>query len=354
MSEEPLPPTIQADIRGLFASSNGTVHKAMTNLEKTLGHKIPPDPEWLALWNTLQHSLLTESTFVPTIACFTATWYERLLGRLENGAVHAAGTDELLKVLADSRGPIVLKIQPSNSSDRYTQPYTTWNSILGSFHLVIPPNPDTALSESRLTRILDGCFDALFSRQREGERRGSGSSPSPIRSSPPAEDGWADVDVAEEKEKSPLLRALVSENTSPNVVPKLYHLPTLDSLSSPNELFKKTSPRIMIIHNNTSLTIQCSHQPTLELIQAYLTKWAKTDTSGDTLRGPVFRCDLLESEFTFGLVDTLYIAPYEWDGRPMNPIVILALIEGVLGYRLVHTDHHKTGGTGWTYRHVEN
>ncbi|KAF9267117.1 hypothetical protein L218DRAFT_1074426 [Marasmius fiardii PR-910] len=336
MSEETLPLKIRVDIRDLFDSPSSTVHEAMANLEKILGHQIPAEPEWPALWSTLQPRFPEKSTFVPTIAHYTIGWYERLLGRLENDA-YAVWTEQLLSVLAESRRRLLLKVEPSQHGSTGT--YITWNSTLRSFHLGIG-NSDP-LSESRLAGVLDGLFNTLFTEG--GQQQGQGSS-SPLSSSLPTEDDWADVDIIEKQKEKPWGPA---DNGPWKATRRVERLPTVDTLARPNELFRTTSPQLMIIHQHRqSLTVQCSHQPSLELLQAYLTKWAKTNTN-DSLRRPVFKYDLVESEFSFGIIDTLHIEANMTYTKTVNPTIILAFVEGVLGYTMVHTT-----GSSWMYRTV--
>ncbi|KAJ8091744.1 hypothetical protein PM082_020979 [Marasmius tenuissimus] len=324
MSKESLPLRVRADIRDLWDSPNSSLHEAITSLQQTLGYKIPAEAEWPALWSSLQTRFPDKGTFVPTIVQYAVAWYERLLGRLEND-VHAAWTEELLNVLAESKRRLLLKVEPCPSG-RQGSPFTTWDANLGSFCLGIP-NSDP-IAPSRLASTLDACFDILF----------TGKEPSPA-SSLPAEDDWAEVidDMA------PASRSMLGKSSSngPSAsIPQEERLPSADTLSRPSELFKSTAPHIMTIEcKGEGLTVQCSHQPSLELMVAYLTKWARTNPH-DSLK-----FHLLESEFSFGIIDTLQIEPNARRYKSLNPTIILAFVEGVLGYTMVHTT-----GTTWMYR----
>ncbi|KAL0574549.1 hypothetical protein V5O48_007412 [Marasmius crinis-equi] len=348
MSKESLPLKIRADIRDLWDSPNSSLHEAITNLEKTLGHKIAAQAEWPALWTSLQARFPDKATFVPTIARYAIGWYERLLYRLEND-VHAAWTEEILNILAESKRHAVLKVEVCGSSfcnvtrshtddkpcpsDKNTSPFMAWNTNLGSFCLGIPSSDP--IPQSRLAGILDASFDSLFT--------GQEASPASIL---PAEDDWADV-----AEDPAALRSSNAKSSTNGILqvassrPAEERLPSVDTLPRPNELFKTTAPHIMTInHRGDSLSVQCSHQQTLELLTNYLTKWAKTNPN-DSLRRPMFKFDLLESDFTFGIIDTLQIEPNMKYHKGLNPAIVLAFVEGVLGYTMVHT----TGST-WMYR----
>jgi hypothetical protein len=66
--------------------------------------------------------------------------------------------------------------------------------------------------------------------------------------------------------------------------PSVARLPVLDVISRPPELFKTTGPYILIVKERVpNIVIQCSHEPSLELITAYLNKWGKTNPN-DSLK----------------------------------------------------------------------
>lgn len=59
----------------------------------------------------------------------------------------------------------------------------------------------------------------------------------------------------------------------------------------------------------------------------------------------------MESPFFFGVLDRILIEPtinYLSSSEPINPAMILAFIEGVLGYKEVHTT-----GSRWVFK-LEN
>jgi hypothetical protein len=60
---------------------------------------------------------------------------------------------------------------------------------------------------------------------------------------------------------------------------------------------------------------------------------------------PILKVELVESDFVYGLVDSMVITPSSYYYKDISPAIILALIEGVLGYTMVHTT-----GTRWMYR----
>lgn len=95
-------------------------------------------------------------------------------------------------------------------------------------------------------------------------------------SNPLNDDEWADVTELETRSTRP--QAVFN---SPIVVqPKamVEHLPKMDILARPVELFKNTAPHILIVDAQTKpLIIQGSHQQSLNLLASYLKKWGKTN-----------------------------------------------------------------------------
>ncbi|KAK0452296.1 hypothetical protein EV421DRAFT_1898047 [Armillaria borealis] len=121
------------------------------------------------------------------------------------------------------------------------------------------------------------------------------------------------------------------------------HLPALSSLPPPSDLFTSTAPYILTIflHDRPEiqrLTVQCSHEPTLKLLKEYLEKWAESHS---------MKLSPIESKVCPRIIDTLVVKPSTlWDRYDkVNPAIILAFVEGVVGYKMVYTT-----GSFWMYR----
>ncbi|KAK0495994.1 hypothetical protein EDD18DRAFT_226915 [Armillaria luteobubalina] len=312
-----IPLKARVDIRDQWDSPNAPIHTSIAALQKTLGHKISPQAEWPALWTQLKDRFSDKSKFVPTVVSIVVVWYERLLERLDND-LYADWTEELLSAL---EGGASLRIEPA--PPKITRPTTTWDRKLRSFHLAIP-NVDP-MSQARVASVLDKDFDNLFGGTAGGEDDQEDTE-------------WAHV---------PPTQATTSHHTQvpPDLAPP-ERLPVLSSLSRPSDLFTSTVPYILTLslRGREGLVIYCSHEPTLELLNEYLKKWTKTNAH-DSLRRPIYKLTLVESDFCFGLMDTLIVEPYMSHHDGVNPTIILAFIEGVVGYKMVHTT-----GSYWMYR----
>ncbi|KAJ7759211.1 hypothetical protein B0H16DRAFT_632359 [Mycena metata] len=318
MSKE-LPLKVRVDIRDLWDSPNSSVTESMNSLKSTLGHNIAPRVEWPILWAEVKEKFSDNTVFVPTVVRYAIGWYERLIGRLEN-EVYEEWTEQFLNLLVEagkSKGAVTLHIEPTA---KITVPITKWNAKLSTFQLCVP-NAEP-VSQSRLDSSFDKCFENLFNSNGKDE-------------------DWADVIV-----NAPhVVKAPAAGSFSEPQVQSVTRLPTLDALARPNELFTGSGPYVLIVdERGPVIVVQCSHEPSLELVSAYLKKWAKPNMN-DSLKRPILKVELCESEYFYGVFDTIVIErtmARNNNGPPINPTLLLAFIEGVLGYTLTNTT--STGG----------
>ncbi|KAJ7130621.1 hypothetical protein C8R44DRAFT_906299 [Mycena epipterygia] len=314
MSKE-LPLKVRMDIRDLWDSSKSSVTESVTSLNKILGHTITPRVEWVILWSELKDKFPDNTIFVPTVVRYTIAWYERLSDRLENEA-YAEWTEQILNVLTEgsNRKTLSLHIEPAGPG--VTRPSTNWNAKLGAFHLCVPKAEP--VSQSKLDSSFERDFENLFNTDVDAK-----------------DDDWADVAVETRATAKPAA-ATFSSNEEPSVA----RLPVLDALARPHELFRNTAPYILMVEDRgATIVVQCSHEASLELLAAYLNKWSKSNPN-DSLKRSCLKVELLESEFCVGMMDTLTVErsmARNNNGPPINPTLVLAFVEGVLGYKLTNT-----------------
>jgi len=114
-------------------------------------------------------------------------------------------------------------------------------------------------------------------------------------------------------------------------------LPLVNDLPRPEFLYAQSPPyHIFVRASNQMISVQGSHQPSLELLQDYLKKWTNTMRT-DNRRIPILDIELQESHFGLdGLFDELTIKPANtqqtWYG--VNPVLVVAFIEGILKYQM--------------------
>ncbi|KAF7356429.1 hypothetical protein MVEN_00975800 [Mycena venus] len=306
MSKE-LPLKIRVDIRDQWDSPNSSVNASVSSLKKILGHTITPRVVWPLLWEAVKEQFPDNTTFVPLVLRYTIAWYERLMGRLENPA-HEKWTEQFLNSITEvskAKG-LSLHIEPAHGAA--TLPTTKWNEKLATLELYIPKADP--VSQLQLDSNYDRCFENLFNPDVKDE-------------------GWADLVSG-----TPTTGAFASSNERPYMT----RLPVLDALARPPDLFKSTAPYTLIVEERSPrIVVQCSHEPSLELIAAYLNKFGKTNPD-DYERRNILKVELVESEYCYGVFDTLTIERNLTRREPINPVMLFAFIEGVLGYRLINTN----------------
>jgi hypothetical protein len=123
------------------------------------------------------------------------------------------------------------------------------------FQLLVP-NAEPA-SQSKLDSGFDKDFENLFNPDADSK-----------------EDDWAEVGVAS------VVAARASAPTTMGATepPAVRRLPLLDALPRPQELFMSNGPYSLIVEERgPRIIVQCSHEPSLELLGTYLKRWAKVN-----------------------------------------------------------------------------
>ncbi|KAJ7879958.1 hypothetical protein B0H14DRAFT_3858236 [Mycena olivaceomarginata] len=291
-----MPLQLRRDIRDKWDSPDSSVHTSISALNKILGYTITPSVEWPILWGAVKDQFPDNTTFVPLVVRYTIAWYERLMGRLENPACEE-WTDQLLNTITESSKAKALSLHIEPSEDGASLPSTKWNAKLATFKLFIPKAEP--VSQIKFDSTYDKCLENLFN----------------------ADEGWADLATETYVPAPPTIGVGPSEERL-----SVTRLPVLDALARPPDLFK----------------YHC-HEPSLELIVSYFTKWGKTNPNdSERVAESPHLVQLVESEYCYGVFDTVTIErTMGRRGDSINPVMLLAFIEGVLGYKLVNT----TGGS---------
>ncbi|KAF8918700.1 hypothetical protein CPB85DRAFT_1430394 [Mucidula mucida] len=306
-----IPLKIRVDIRDLWDSPNSSIHKPIEELTKTLGHKITPIAQWPSLWIELGSRFPDKTVFVPTIISTTIVWYERLLARLD---AEEEWAEELLTALAEvGTGGLDLRVEPAPA--KANRPSTTWDKKVQVFRLRIP-NTDP-MSQSRIAAFLEKDFEGLFTPGGAVDDDVDWADVPPAASAAPAEVSRA---------PPPLQRGPQTAESSVPAAPE--RLPVLGALARPSDLFPASPPYILTVTltGREGMIVQCSHEPSLELMNEYLKKWGK--------RIPMTACGVQFSSL-------------RWSSRisEREPDHYTFLIEGVLGYKMVYTT-----SSYWMYR----
>lgn len=171
-----------------------------------------------------------------------------------------------------------------------------------------------------------------------------------------ASDDWADVQVDSSTGQARAVDAPskpVSYSTKPKSnVPgnqqaqEPEFLPSVDTLPRPEDLLLLPPYHLLLTgHYGSELEIQCSHGPSLQLLSDYLKKWTKQNFR-DIRHPPSIDVVLEESPIGLGLLfNRLVVKPQSRSNQVLSPVVVLAFVEAVLGFRLVSSE----GGV-WHFR----
>jgi hypothetical protein len=258
-------------------------------VKKELGIKIVPEPNWADLWSSLKDRFPDKSVFVPFITRVVIAWNERLLVRLGNED-NADWTEELLTTIGAVRGQVRLIVEVCSwhlffqlypdvlaccllqmAAPNVKRPGTKWDKQKQLFVLTIP-NSDPA-SQAQLVPSLDKDFENLFTDESQEDEWDH------IEQTTPAGSGATATIIAGET-AVPIQIQVHSQPPPPTHIPTVDRLPPVDALSRPTTLFPSTAPYILMMTlgqgNEHYIRVDCSHEPSLQLLATYLQKWHKT------------------------------------------------------------------------------
>ncbi|MCJ1239859.1 hypothetical protein MMC14_007857 [Varicellaria rhodocarpa] len=321
-----LPLKIRLDLRDHWEKIDSPVQKAISELYNLIGVPVAITLETPVIWAELQRYFPNHATFIPSIVDTTKTWIKCLTVKLEDDT-HPDWTDRFLDEVKESGQALKVRILTQPGS----QLGTAWEKRTSSFVIFIPQSspPYQDAAQTSFTTDLDKLFSPISSEKKETDViNAEGLSRIYGASDPPIQSG----------------RALASH---------LKSLPALDTLHGPHVLFPQQTPyHITVRSSKTTINIQGSHQPSLELLANYLKKWINTRMV-DFRKLPALQVELQESHFGSGVFfDSLIIKPS--DERQtilnVNPILVVAFIEGILGYHLIP---QAKGIDDWYFRRDE-
>ncbi|KAJ9148625.1 hypothetical protein NKR23_g4788 [Pleurostoma richardsiae] len=300
----PLPLQVRVGIRDYWDKEDGALKKAVASLEEILGYKIVMEPQWQLLLADLGKVFPDKAQFVACVSACVESWCNSLVGLLD-GQASEDWTETLLQKLVDRHPRLELFLEGG--------PFIPWRE------------PDS------LGRNLLTCFEAKSHAALPHHKR--------IMEI----DDWADVEVGEATGGIDVV-----EKQPPQSVAEVDYLPKVDLLPRPDELLLKPPYHLVVdATGRAEVEIQCSHSPSLQFIAHYLKRWCKANLD-DTQKPLAVEIKLQQSAFGLGLMyDRLVLSMEDrYTHRfGVTPTIVLALVEGVLGYERVSVD-----GTIWTYR----
>ncbi|EEY20156.1 conserved hypothetical protein [Verticillium alfalfae VaMs.102] len=322
------PLKVQIGVRDHWAAETSPTKTSLNKLASVLGRAVVVDPEWQLLLNELGGIYSDKLRFVQVVAGCVEAFANSTAELLEDEEAHEQWIETLLeKTKTQSRLRLFLETSGSNDVA------VSWSDQRCGFIINLPKKQIHS-------------FPALYPKLRGDLLKCFTASSIQAPGQPPAADDWAGVEVDAGTGKPTVLEAVVQQPQ--NHAKTGEHLPNWGTLPRPDDLFLQP-PYYLILHGSTSqIVIECSHSPSLKLLSEYLKRWCRVNHN-DSRSPPAVNIQLHQSAFGLSeMFDKLELSTQ--DNRyttqfQMTSPMLLALIEGVLGYKLLSSQ----GGT-WSFR----
>ncbi|KAI1194159.1 hypothetical protein F5X97DRAFT_327820 [Nemania serpens] len=341
-----LPIKVQLGIRDSWDSADAPVQKAIRDLKDVTGVRVTANPEWPLLYAELAAFHADTATLVPSVAAAVGACCAAL-GALADDEANADWADTLLERTASH---IRIFIGVSQSRDVNI----TWSAHQSGIIISLPKA--SVPSQSYLHSFFAGALLTLFNEKQA--IRGANVSPSSpstsIEIETQTQDDWADVSLDTKTGTAAVVETPRSQSrTVVRAIPPSQAafdvLPTVETVPRPDDLLQRP-PYYLLVHapgsGRACVEVQCSHSPTLQFLAEYLKKWARTNHN-NTTKPPFAEVTLHQSAFGLGVMyDRLTMSPEgRYSVQAVSPTIVLALVEGVLGYRGVSQQQGS-----WTFR----
>ncbi|KAI2779371.1 hypothetical protein F4815DRAFT_446406 [Daldinia loculata] len=309
MASSKLPLKVRVGIRDHWDNVDAPLQATRSALKETLGIDVILEINWDIVFSHLSADYPDKSTFVPSIAAGVQAFLDGLREILD-ADLNPEWTDTLLE---NANGCLRLLIGVSKKEE----PTVLWSTKSVGFQVNLPKGtmPSAIQMQSSFKIQLVDCFDDLQ----------------------PSFDDWADISTEATRERP----AIADEHQSFDILPNISLLPCPDDL-----LLKPPYHLTVYGGGKTTVEVQCSHSPTLELLAEYLKKWCKVNHQ-DTRHPPAVEVELHQSSFGFGLTyDRLTMSVQNRNSHFLvSPMIVLPFVESVLGYKSISVD-----GSSWIFR----
>ena len=316
---------LRMDLRDYWEKPESPAQSSIKVLRDLIGLPVIIKREPPIIWAELGKFYPDPTVFVPDITGVIKAWCDTLAERLQNDA-HAEWTEQFLEVLEENGKRLNARVE-TNSGTKVSTSLTKPTFIIN-----LPQTTPPYRSASAYFAI---DFQNIFVKP-------------PAVSTSHNDDDWASISLPSRTEQP--------QNPSANAAAAISReLPTLESLPRPEILFSSQTPyHLMVKIVRNGIHIYCSHQGSLELLLAYLTKYVR-NIDNPSIRLPIVKAELEASHWGYGaLYDCLVISPGDVRGstkwEDINPILILAFVEGILGYRPVGDEGGGNGGSQWSFK----
>jgi hypothetical protein len=233
------PLQVRISLRDSFDAPTAPVQVSLTRLNSVVGYDFSLVIPWVDIHRDLASSFPDISILVPSVGNVLTTYLDRIITLLDDEKFQEAFLE---KMSTPSYRDIVVRVGEQTNED------TSCFDKNGKLTINLPragPEWYRRMS-SRMGHDLEALFLA-------GEVT---SSPAPA--------------IIASMQKTTIADWIDIPSSTPQRVPAVTCLPSLNSLSKPESLFPSLLPYFVIVTNSgANIHIQASHQPTIDLVHGY-------------------------------------------------------------------------------------
>ncbi|EPE05229.1 hypothetical protein F503_03834 [Ophiostoma piceae UAMH 11346] len=354
------PLKLQIAIRDYWDKDSSAVQIARAALRDVVGYPIRVDPEWLQLLGTLDTVYADRGALATAVAGCVEIWC-KVFAELVEGAEEADDAQrEWAEALMENLQPRIglrLFVDVAEPS-LHTKPGTEWSEDRAAFYLYLPakqpvavPSENAALYRGGLLRCFNEKEKMTLAEQADEKER--------EKEKEKKNDDWADIEMdkatgtAQVVDPTPVQSSLTLPArpalTETRSKAKSEYLPSVESLPRPDELFLRPPYHIIVSdYGAKKVIVQGSHGPSLNLLGEYMKRWCRINHQ-DSRKPAAVEVKYNQSCWAASpMHDQVTLTSEGNNIYYFNPTVVLAFIEGVLGYDLVSTEQGV-----WTYRRTE-
>lgn len=349
LASPPSPLKLQIAIRDIWEKETAPVQVARGGLRKVLGYPVNVDPEWVQLLGDLDKVYPDRQSLATAVAGCVELWCKVFTELLEGADNADTAQQEWAEALMDNLEPHVglrlfVSVTGSDASlPIVTEPGTAWSEERSSFLLYLPQKRAVTVPGEFAAVYRGGLLNCFKEKPAAAPNLAHRSA---AAAAAPGGDDWADVEMDTKTGKAAVVEA--THAASEPTIAKLEYLPSLESLPRPDELFLRPPYHIIVAdYGNKKIVVQGSHSPSLHLLGEYMKRWCRINHQ-DSRNPPAV--EVLYNQSCWGaspMHDQVTLTAEANYIFQFNPALVLAFIEGVLGYDKVSTEQGI-----WTYRRM--
>jgi hypothetical protein len=250
----------------VWNKADSEVQKTIQAVKKLLGTSFEVEPEWAILWNALSKHFPDPANFVPIVASIFVAWCKSFIDIAEDER-NEEWTETLLEKLKLTRG-VGLKVLIEVGDGK---PTCDWSDKTMAFEICLPKSV-VPRSHTMIAAFHDDLGRAFLPPVKEPTLPVRGAT-----SGAKAQDDDAFTGVGSDFGGSSIMTPSTTTDHFVSQLARLDALPDVKTLERPEDLMQFPPYHMIVQHPSygKSVTIQCSHQPSLNLISEYFMRWVK-------------------------------------------------------------------------------